>query len=69
MKDPLHVAIVHVADIMVTATGEFGHSGDHHVPPLNPEAWDRLQLPAESIPQILQEVAEQLDDLTSSLRS
>jgi len=65
---PLHVAIVHVADIMVTATGEFGHSGDHHVPPLNPEAWDRLQLSAEVIPEILQQVAEQLDDLTASLK-
>ncbi len=69
VNDPIHVAIVHVADIMVTATGEFGHSGDHHVPPLNPAAWERLQLPAEVIPEILQQVAEQLDDLTASLQS
>lgn len=68
-RDPLHVAIIHVADIMVTATGEFGHSGDPHVPPLNPEAWEQLQLPAEVIPEILHEVAEQLDDLTASLKS
>ncbi|MDF1588385.1 MAG: HDOD domain-containing protein [Gammaproteobacteria bacterium] len=69
VNDPLHVAIIHVADIMVTATGEFGHSGDHHVPPLNPVAWEQLQLPADVIPEILHDVAQQLDALTASLQS
>ena len=66
---PLEVAIVHVADIMVTATAQFGHSGDHHVPPLNAEAWDKLQLDPAVIPEILQQVAEQLDDLASLFTS
>ena len=69
VNDPIHVAIIHIADIMVTATGEFGHSGDPHVPPLNTAAWERLQLSADVIPEILHDVAEQLDDLTASLKS
>lgn len=67
--DPIHVAIIHVSDVIVSGAGVFGHSGDHHVPPLNTDAWDRLGISADHIPDILTRVSEQLDDLTKSLRS
>ena len=65
----LQVAIVHVSDILVSGAGIFGHSGDTHVAPLDPEAWDKLQLSADIIPEIMQQVAQQLDELTASLKS
>ncbi|OUR71969.1 phosphohydrolase [Methylophaga sp. 41_12_T18] len=63
---PLEVAVVHVADILVSSA-QFGHSGDTHVPPLDPEAWELLGLDANVVPDILQELAVQLDELVSLL--
>ncbi len=63
-KFPLEVAIVHLADIMVSSA-QLGHSGDHHVPPLDAKAWDLLNLDTAVLPEILQYVTTQLDDLTS----
>jgi len=63
---PLEVAIVHIADIMVSSA-QLGHSGDTHVPPLDPEAWDLLGLDIKVVPDILQELAQQLDELTNLL--
>ena len=60
------VCIVHVADVMISAV-LFGHSGDQHVPPLDPLAWQRLNLPAEIIPPLLRKVAIQLEQLAASL--
>lgn len=60
------VCIVHVADVMISAV-PFGHSGDQHVPPLDPVAWQRLNLPAEIIPPLLRKVATQLEHMTASL--
>ncbi|GAB4290073.1 MAG: HDOD domain-containing protein [Methylophaga sp.] len=61
---PIDVAIVHVADILVSAV-PFGHSGDNHVPPLDPAAWDLLALNELQMPLLLQRVDEQIDHLTS----
>lgn len=63
----LEVSIVHLADIVVSSTGEFGHSGDNHVPPLDPKAWELLAIEAQALPDILQQVLEKIDDLTSAL--
>lgn len=63
---PLEVAVVHIADIMVSAA-QLGHSGDTHVPPLDPDAWDLLGLDVKVIPEILQELTSQLDELTNLL--
>ena len=65
---PMEVAIVHIADIMVSSA-QLGHSGDNHVPPLDPAAWDLLGLDIDVIPEILQQVVEHLDDLKSSMLS
>ncbi len=65
---PIEVAIVHIADIMVSSA-QLGHSGDNHVPPLDPAAWDLLGLDIDVIPEILQQVVEHLDVLKSSMLS
>lgn len=62
----VEVCIVHVADVMVSAV-PFGHSGDMHVPPLDPVAWERLGLSPEIIPALLRKVAIQLEHLAANL--
>lgn len=61
---PIDAAIVHIADILVSSV-PFGHSGDNHVPPLDPAAWDLLALNALQMPLLLQQVGEQIDRLSS----
>lgn len=61
------VAFVHVADVLVSGV-PFGHSGDQHVPPLDPDAWDSLGLTPEKAVNVLPAVAEQLDDLNRIMR-
>jgi HD-like signal output (HDOD) protein len=63
-KHELDVAIVHIADILVTAV-PFGHSGDHHVPPLDTKAWDLIDLNVDDIPDLLETASTQLDSLAS----
>jgi HD-like signal output (HDOD) protein len=53
---PIETAIIHVADVIVHAM-DLGSSGERFVPPLEPEAWDRLNL----TPSILASVEEQID--------
>ena len=62
------VAIIHIADIMVSSA-ELGHSGDRHVPPLDPKAWEQLDIEPQILPKILQQVTEQLDDLAAVMTS
>jgi len=64
----IEVAIVHIADIMVSSA-QLGHSGTHHVAPLDPAAWDMLGLDENDLPDLLQQVTEQLDDLTAIMTS
>jgi HD-like signal output (HDOD) protein len=65
----LEAAIVHIADILISSTDQFGHSGDSHVPPLDPKAWDLLAIDEQVLPDILLQVTEKIDDLTSALTS
>jgi len=62
------VAIIHIADIMVSSA-ELGNSGDRHVPPLDPKAWDLINIGEEVLPDILDQVKEKLDDLTAVMTS
>ena len=64
---PIETAIVHLSDVMVTAAGTFGHAGDRHVPRLNPQAWAELKLDEQQLPDIMQQVTNKIDDLTSVL--
>lgn len=53
---PIETAIIHVADVIVHAM-DLGSSGERFVPPLEPEAWERLNL----TPSALASVEEQID--------
>ena len=63
---PLEVAVVHIADIIVSSA-QLGHSGDSHVPPLEPDAWDLLGLDEKIIPDLVKELVQQLDELANLL--
>jgi HD-like signal output (HDOD) protein len=60
--DPVPAAIVHVADILVNALG-LGTSGEHLVPPLDPRAWEALELPVESFEVVVKQGVNQLGTL------
>lgn len=64
---PIETAIVHLSDVMVTSAGVFGHPGDRHVPRLDPQAWNELKLDEQQLPDIMQQVNDKIDDLTSVL--
>jgi HD-like signal output (HDOD) protein len=53
---PVETAIVHVADIIVHSMG-LGTTGEVFVPPLDPEAWERLGIQ----PSVLAGVEDQID--------
>ena len=55
---PISAAIVHVADIIVHGM-ELGTCGEHYVPPLNPKAWEILDLPTSLITSIVEQVDRQ----------
>ena len=63
---PLEVAVVHIADIIVSSA-QLGHSGDSHVPPLDPDAWDLLGLDEKIIPDLVKDLVQQLDELANLL--
>jgi HD-like signal output (HDOD) protein len=58
-KDPKEAAIVHLADIIVTAL-ELGSSGERHVPPLFTEAWEHLGLSPNIISLAINQIDFQL---------
>jgi HD-like signal output (HDOD) protein len=53
---PVETATIHVADVIVHAM-DLGSSGERFVPPMDPEAWERLNL----TPSVLASVEEQID--------
>lgn len=63
------VAVVHIADIIVTSTGLYGHAGDSHVSPLSTGAWEHLNLDAQELDDIVEQLANKISDLTSALMS
>ncbi|AFJ02450.1 HD domain protein [Methylophaga frappieri] len=64
----LNVALIHVTDVMVSSV-PFGHNGDRHVPPLDPNAWTTLALSPEAMPSLLYQVNQQLDTLADLMRT
>ncbi len=61
--------VVHLSDVMVTSAGTFGHSGDKHVPPLDPAAWTHLGLDEQQIPTIMRQVTDKIAGLSSAFTS
>jgi HD-like signal output (HDOD) protein len=66
LRYPIESAIVHVADIIAHAL-ELGSSGERLVPQLNPEAWERIGIPASLLPAALEEVERQFHDSTQMI--
>ncbi len=58
----METAIVHTADLIVHAL-ELGNSGDSFVPPLDPKAWDKIQIPSSLISNIVDQVNVQFPDV------
>jgi putative nucleotidyltransferase with HDIG domain len=52
---PMQTAIVHLGDILTRSVG-FGFSGDHHVPAVNPAAWELLALSDADLRDILDQM-------------
>jgi putative nucleotidyltransferase with HDIG domain len=63
---PVQSAIVHLADLLTRAVG-FGFSGDHHVPAVNPAAWELLNLSDADLREILDEMDEALSEAETFL--
>jgi HD-like signal output (HDOD) protein len=63
---PIETAVVHVADIIANAL-QFGTSGERLVPPLVPEAWDRIGLSPTGLPFILKQVERQFTEAVTAV--
>jgi HD-like signal output (HDOD) protein len=56
---PELAATLHVADIIINAM-QYGSRGEFIVSPLSPEAWDRLQLPVDTVESTMAQIDRQL---------
>jgi HD-like signal output (HDOD) protein len=63
---PVEAAVVHLADVIVTAL-ELGSSGDAAVPRLSPTAWECLGLPASALGAVAEQAARQVNDVRRSV--
>jgi len=61
LQFPLETSIIHLAEIICQAL-EFGISGEWCVSPLEPEAWDRLGLPVNTLSMILHQSEPQIEE-------
>lgn len=57
----METAILHIADIFVHAL-ELGSTGEYFVPPLNPLAWDKIDLSSSMIPLMIKQLDREMDD-------
>lgn len=57
----LEASVIHCADAIVHAM-ELGNSGEIFVPPLTEEAWNRIGLPLDLLPYIMEMVDKQFHD-------
>ncbi len=58
---PVKTAVVHLADVMVKASG-FGFSGDDYVPRIQAVAWKKLGLNEAMLEEIVRELEDKLVD-------
>ncbi|HBF33724.1 TPA: phosphohydrolase [Candidatus Sumerlaeota bacterium] len=59
---PNEAAIIHVADVIANAL-RMGRSGDLYVPPLHPEAWDKIGVDHTLLPELVKDAETQVSDL------
>jgi putative nucleotidyltransferase with HDIG domain len=60
-QNPLEPAIVHLADIMTNALG-MGSSGERLVPPLDPDAWELIDLSTNILALIINQMDRQVEE-------
>lgn len=58
---PLEAAILHVADVIAHAM-QLGCSGERHVPPLDAQAWDKIELPSNIMASVIDQVDRQFEE-------
>ncbi len=58
---PVEIAILHISDIVVHAL-ELGTTGEHFVPPLNPMAWNRIELSSSMIPLMIKQLDREMEE-------
>jgi HD-like signal output (HDOD) protein len=58
----LEASIVHVADHIVNAL-QLGCSGERWIPPLQSKAWERLNLPVETLEAVVETVDSQISEV------
>ncbi len=58
---PMETAILHVSDVFVQAL-ELGSTGEIFVPPLNPMAWDKIELSSSMIPLMIKQLDREMED-------
>lgn len=63
---PLEAAYIHLADIICKSQG-LGFNGEWFVPPLEPSAWERLNIPAAALPEVVRHVESQMAETLSIL--
>jgi hypothetical protein len=51
--------VVHIADVLIKASG-FGNSGDRYVPKIQQVAWDALQMNAQALSDVVEEIEDKL---------
>jgi len=61
-----YVDVVHLANILVNAAG-IGSSGEKFVPPLNPDAWERIGLKKSILNLVFEKFCEQIEEDAASL--
>lgn len=64
----LESSIVHVADHIVNAL-QLGCSGERWIPPLQSKAWDRLNLPMETLESVVETVDNQIVEVERAFLS
>ncbi|MDQ7779473.1 MAG: HDOD domain-containing protein [Planctomycetota bacterium] len=57
---PKHVAIIHIADILVRAL-QLGSGGDRRIPQVSDHAWNLIDIQAGDMPRLMAEVAEETE--------
>jgi len=61
-QHPLEASIVCLADILTNALG-LGSSGEHVVPPVDPEVWNHLDLQTEIFQKVIQLIDRQVEEV------
>ena len=65
---PLETTIIHLADIIAKAM-QLGSSGDAHIPPLDEEAWEQLELPTGIFSAIWNQTETQFNETINIILS